>query len=53
VLADQERTRIEVYRRRTGWEPETFGEGDGFILESVDLAMTVAQVYRRVTFGTV
>ena len=48
VLADQDVPRVDVYRRRSGWQAESYLLGSTLRLESVDL--TVDDVYRRVKF---
>jgi Uma2 family endonuclease len=48
VLVAQEVARVEVYRRRTGWDLEMYGAGEEFHLESVDLRIAVADVYEQV-----
>ena len=48
VLVAQDCLRVEIYRRRNGWDLELLGEGQSFQLESVELNLTVADVYRDV-----
>ena len=48
VLVAQDSLRIEIYRRRNGWDLELLGENDSFQFESVELNLTVADVYRDV-----
>ncbi len=48
VLIEQDAPQIEVFRRRTNWQRETFKIGDTVNFESVGHAMTVEQIYRRV-----
>jgi len=50
VLVAQDCLRVEIYRRRNGWDVELLGEGHSFQLESVGLALTVADVYQDVEF---
>jgi len=50
VLVAQDCLRVEIYRCRTGWDVELLGEGHRFQLESVGLALTVADVYQGVEF---
>ena len=50
VLVAQDCLRIEIYRRHSGWDVELLKEGDSFRLESVGLALTVAEVYQGVEF---
>jgi Uma2 family endonuclease len=48
VLVAQDCLRIEIYRRRNGWDVELLGEEQSFQFESVGLALVVADVYRDV-----
>jgi Uma2 family endonuclease len=48
VLVAQDCLRVEIYRRRNGWDLELLGEGKSFQLESVELNLTVADVYQDV-----
>lgn len=51
VLADQDIPKVEIFRRRTAWtREEFFPESGSFTLESAGLDLTIAQIYRRVTF---
>ena len=50
VLVQQERPSVELYRRRTNWQNETYGPDADITLESVQLPLSVAQLYRRATF---
>jgi Uma2 family endonuclease len=50
VLVAQDCLRVEIYRCRNGWDVELLGEGQSFQLESVGLALTVADVYQDVEF---
>ena len=50
VLVAQDCLRVEIYRRRNGWDLELLGEGQRFQLESVELPLTVADVYQDVEF---
>jgi Uma2 family endonuclease len=50
VLVAQDSLRIEIYRRRNGWDVELLGEGKSFQFESVGLDLTVADVYQDVEF---
>lgn len=45
VLCSQNSPLIEIYRRRTEWAREVFTSGQSFKLESVDLALTVDEIY--------
>ncbi len=40
--------RLELRRRRASWQPEFFRLENNISLESVDLPLPVAQLYRRV-----
>jgi Uma2 family endonuclease len=48
VLIEQDAPQVEIFRRRTNWQCETFKSGDSVVFESVGHAMTVEQIYRRV-----
>jgi len=47
LIAQANRT-VELYRRRTGWAPELYGEKDRVTFESVGVAVDVSQIYRRI-----
>lgn len=48
VLVAQDSQRIEIYRKRTGWDLELWGAQDRFLLESVGLHLAVADVYQDI-----
>ncbi len=50
LLVLQEKAQVEVFRRRTEWQPELYGLHDEINLESVKLSLPVAMFYRRITF---
>ena len=50
VIVEQDVPRLEVYRRRTGWDRELFGAGASVTFESIAQTMTMDQIYRRVRF---
>ena len=50
VLLAQDVPQVEVFRRRNAWQLETFFMHDTITLESVELTLPVAQLYRRVKF---
>lgn len=50
VLANQDVPRVDIFRRRTDWHNEAYLLGSSFRLESVDLEMSVDDVYARVQF---
>ncbi len=50
VLVHQTRPCVEVFRRRTNWETEMFEPDASIILESIQVTITIAQLYRRVAF---
>ena len=52
VLVAQDCFRVEIYRRRNGWDVELLGEGQSFQFESVGLDLTMADVYRDIEFST-
>ena len=45
VLCAQHTPLVEIYRRRNEWEAEYFVAGQRFLLESVNLAMAVDELY--------
>ena len=50
LIASQDTAAVELYRRSINWKVETFKAGDTFTLASVDLAVSVDDLYRRVRF---
>lgn len=48
ILIEQNCVRVEVFRRRTGWVSEKFFLGDDVTFESVDLTLSVEEIYDRV-----
>lgn len=50
VLVAQDCQRVEIYRRCTGWDLALFGEGDNFRFDSVDLSLSIADVYQDIVF---
>jgi hypothetical protein len=50
VVVFQDIPKIELFRRRTAWQPETFTMGQTLTFESVDLTISIDGMYRRVTF---
>ncbi len=49
LILEQEYRASTLFRRRTGWQPELYQDGD-IHLESVNLTMSVDALYRRVRF---
>ena len=49
VLVHQDRARVEIYRRRTNWERETFEPDAEITFESVNVILPVSAFYRRVS----
>lgn len=49
LILEQEFRAATLFRRRTGWQPELYQNGD-IHLESVNLTMTMDALYRRVQF---
>lgn len=49
VLVEQEFASIEVLRRRDGWVQRHYALGDEIYFESIDLTLSVAEIYYRVT----
>lgn len=47
ALIAQDRRRVELYRRRTGWQREVFGPEEVVVLESVALTLPLDALYRR------
>ena len=45
VLCSQDTPNVEVYRRNTGWQRERFNDGQRFLLESVNLEISVDDLY--------
>ena len=50
VIIEQSMPRIELFRRSNNWEREVFRAGDTVPLASIDLALAVDALYRRVEF---
>lgn len=50
VLVHQAIPRVEVYRRRTGWEKELFEPEADIAFESVGVTLPISAFYRRVSF---
>lgn len=48
MLIEQDIAEIEVIRRNTGWQSEKYLLGDSFVLSSIDLTMSVEDIYERV-----
>ena len=49
LILEQEYRAATLFRRRTGWKPELYQDGEVH-LESVDLTMSMDTLYRRVRF---
>lgn len=45
VLCSQDTPHLEVYRSRTGWQRERFNDGQCLLLESVNLEISVDDLY--------
>jgi Uma2 family endonuclease len=45
VLCSQDTAHVEVYRRSNGWQRERFNDGQRFLLESVNLEISVDDLY--------
>ena len=45
VLCSQDTPNVEVYRRSKGWQRERFNDGERFLLESVNLEISVDDLY--------
>ncbi len=50
VLVLQEKPSVELYRRRTNWQKESYGLADEITFESIRVTVPVVLFYRRVTF---
>ena len=50
ALLSQDEPKLELFRRRSGWEREVFGPDDAVTFESVALSIPLASLYRRVLF---
>ena len=48
MLIEQDTVEVEVFRRSQGWQPSYYYWGDTVVLESVDLSITVTEIYERV-----
>ena len=48
MLIEQDTVEVEVFRRSQGWQPSYYYWGDTVILDSVDLSITVTEIYERV-----
>jgi len=48
VVVSQETPHIIVYRRRASWQPTAYSAHDELTLESIELSIPVARIYRRV-----
>ena len=51
VIVQQVTPLIEVFRRRTTWQPEAYRMTDTVRFESVELSVPVSAFYARVNFG--
>lgn len=45
ILCSQDTAHIEVYHRSKGWQRERFNDGQEFILESIELEISVDDIY--------
>jgi Uma2 family endonuclease len=48
VLIEQDFVDIEIIRRETGWLSEHYFMGDEFTLNSIDVTLSVEDIYERV-----
>lgn len=48
IEQDTVEVEVEVFRRSQGWQPSYYYWGDTVVLESVDLSITVTEIYERV-----
>jgi Uma2 family endonuclease len=47
AILSQDRVRLELFRRRAGWQREVFGLGSNVTFGSVDLTLPLVTLYRR------
>lgn len=50
LIVAQDGARVEVFRRRTAWTPETYESGDAIELGSIGQKLPIAEVYKDITF---
>ena len=50
ILVQQTEILVELFRNRTGWQPETFGATDMMTLESIGLSLPITAFYQRVRY---
>lgn len=50
VLIEQSAKHVELFRRANGWQREVLAAGDTLRLDSIEFAMAVEGLYRRVEF---
>ena len=50
AILSQDRVRLELFRRRTGWQRELFTLGQNITFESVDITLPLITLYRRTDF---
>jgi Uma2 family endonuclease len=50
AILSQDRVRLELFRRRTGWQREVFSLGHNITFESVDITLPLITLYRRTDF---
>jgi len=48
VLIEQDHVEVEVFKRSTNWSSAHYFLGDSLTLESIDLTVTVSDLYQRV-----
>ncbi len=48
ILVEQDIVRLEIFRRSEGWIPRTYYLGDDIYFESIDLTLSVSDIYDRV-----
>lgn len=48
MLIEQDTVEVEVFRRSQGWQPSYYYWGDTIELESVNLSLSVTEIYERV-----
>lgn len=50
VMVEQESALVEVLSRLDGWQPHYYELGENFVLQSVGLTLSVAEVYEGIRF---
>lgn len=48
VLVHQDHVMVEIFRKRTQWQREIFSANDQLVFESIDLDVSIEQIYEKV-----